>query len=259
MQTDHEVETPVSQQPRRAAISASYTCVTDFSLDLHLYVVDCDSMVLGPSNHSEGSLTLTRQHQLRCLHWNWQYIFFSDESKFQLFRADGSSVLCSGDCTVWWWICDDLGRYLWPTADGNLTAHRYINQVVCPVLLPFLQHKPRLFVSTGQWQTSHSLCGTTVLCCNQRQCVDLSPIEHLWDHLGQRIWCRPNPPVYWYQLVQALRQEWRAIPDAIIKHLTNSVRCWVHACILAIETCSLWSNVFTFVMSCLIWNHTFHP
>ena len=50
----------------------------------------------------------------------------SDENRFQLLRADGrtriyqkenSSVLCWGDCTVWWSICDGLGRDLWPTAD----------------------------------------------------------------------------------------------------------------------------------------------
>ena len=60
-------------------------------------------------------MTLTMQYRLRRLRWarqlqRWQHqngqrVLFSDESRFQLFRAYGrrenSSVLCSGDGTVW--------------------------------------------------------------------------------------------------------------------------------------------------------------
>ena len=53
------------------------------------------------------------------------------------------------------------------------------------------------------------------------------------------------------QLVQALRQVWRAIPDAVIGRCTNSgLLAYLHMMdIHATETCSLWSNVFTFIMS----------
>ena len=92
-------------------------------------------------------MTLTRQHRLRRLRWarqfhcwqnrNRQRVLFSDESRFQLFRADGrtriyrpagenSSVLCSGDCTVgggsvmvWDGICGQQRTY--PIViDGNI-------------------------------------------------------------------------------------------------------------------------------------------
>ena len=42
---------------------------------------------------------------------------------------------CSGDCTVWWWICDGLGgicgqqRTDLIVIDGNLTAHHYLDMV----------------------------------------------------------------------------------------------------------------------------------
>ena len=90
---------------------------------------------------------------------------------------------------------------------------------------------------------------------------DLSPIEHLWDHLGQQIRRRPYPPMNRNQLVQALRQEWRAIPDAVIRRLTNCVRRRVRACILAHGGHTRYSGktLFTFVMSRPVWNHTFHP
>ena len=48
-----------------------------------------------------------------------------------------------GSVMVWGSICDQQRTDL-IVIDGNLTAHRYINQVLHPVLLPFLQHQPRL-------------------------------------------------------------------------------------------------------------------
>ena len=144
LQTDHEVEDPASQQPTRTAISACYTYLTDF-LSITSYsasglghVISRHTVRRPLRQHDIGAyrpfkgMTLMQQ-PLRSLRWarqfqlwqpfhrNWQHVFFCDESRFQLFRADGrtckrenSSVLC---CTVWWWICDGLGRYLWPTSD----------------------------------------------------------------------------------------------------------------------------------------------
>ena len=113
--------------------------------------------------------------------------------------------------------------------DGNLTALRYINQVLRPVLLPFLQHQPRLLFQQDNARPHTARMVHQCLQCSR----DLSPIEHLWDHLGQRIRRRPNPPMNRDRLVQALRQEWRVIPDAVIGRLTTSFRCRVHFCILA--------------------------
>ena len=91
-------------------------------------------------------ITLTRQHRHQHLRWacqfqrwqhrNWQRIRFSDESRFQLFRADGRtriyrcageiSALCcvqknvpfgDGSVMVCGSICDLI------VIDGNLTAH----------------------------------------------------------------------------------------------------------------------------------------
>ena len=48
-----------------------------------------------------------------------------------------------GSVMVWGGICDQQWTDL-IVIDGNLTAHLYINQVLRPVLVPFLQHQPRL-------------------------------------------------------------------------------------------------------------------
>ena len=101
-------------------------------------------------------MTLTRQHRLRCLrlcqfqHWkhrNWLRVLFSDESRFQLFRADdrtriyrragertapccvqetvpfgGGSVMVRGG------ICGQQQTDL-IVIDGNLTTHSYLHMV----------------------------------------------------------------------------------------------------------------------------------
>ena len=100
-------------------------------------------------------MTLTRQYP-RWQHRNLQRVLFSDESRFQLFRADGMTRIyrsareriapcCvqetvsigGGSVMVWWGICGQQRTDL-IVIDENLTAHRYIN------LLPFFQHQPRL-------------------------------------------------------------------------------------------------------------------
>ena len=73
--------------------------------------------------------------------------FFSVESRFQLFIADDririyrraggrTAPSCVQETTVWWWICDGLERYVWPTADRlyYLTAHRYLHIVTYTLL-----------------------------------------------------------------------------------------------------------------------------
>ena len=60
--------------------------------------------------------------------------------------------------------------------DGNLTGHPYINQVLRPILLPFLQHQPRLFQQTMPdltqlvWCNS-SLPQTTSMFCHGQQFI----------------------------------------------------------------------------------------
>ena len=130
-------------------------------------------------------MTLTRQHRFRRLRWarqfqcwehrNWQHVLFSDESMFQLFRSDERTriyrragertapccvqeavLFGGGSVMVWGGICGQQ-RTDRIVIDGNLTAHRYINQVLRPVLLPFLQHQPR-FLFQRDNARPHTAC-----------------------------------------------------------------------------------------------------
>ena len=192
-------------------------------------------------------MTLTRQYP-RWQHRNLQRVLFSDESRFQLFRADGMTRIyrsareriapcCvqetvsigGGSVMVWWGICGQQRTDL-IVIDDNLTAHRYIN------LLPFFQHQPRLLFQQDIARPHTARVVKTFFAANNVNVLpwsscspDLSSIEHLWDHLGQRILRRTYPSMNRDPLVQALTQEWRAIPDAFIRRLTNPVRYRVHA------------------------------
>ncbi|GBL84864.1 hypothetical protein AVEN_93886-1 [Araneus ventricosus] len=73
------------------------------------------------ARHKALRLDWARQHY----HWtvdDWKRLAWSDESRFQLYRTDArvltsmetSSIhrpcLSTGDCSIWWSLCDGMGR-----------------------------------------------------------------------------------------------------------------------------------------------------
>ncbi len=52
----------------------------------------------------------------------------------------------------------------------------------------------------------------------------MSPIEHVWDALDQRIRQRFPVPANIQQLRTAIEEEWTNIPQATINNLINSLR-----------------------------------
>ena len=109
---------------------------------------------------------LTREHRRQRLQWalnvqrwqarDWRRVIFSDESRFQLYRNDGRErvyrrrvryrrccvqtvePIGGGSVMVWGGICSE-GKTDLVVLDGNLNAERYIDQVLRPVVLPFVQ------------------------------------------------------------------------------------------------------------------------
>ena len=53
---------------------------------------------------------------------------------------------------------------------------------------------------------------------------DLNPVEHLWDHLGKRVYSRRHPPINRQQLAMALQEEWDNITQDQIQRLIRSMR-----------------------------------
>lgn len=212
---------------------------------------------------------LTAEHRRRRLRWSntvrrwqrrdWQRVVFTDESRFCLFTVDGrqrvyrrrgerTAACCvrhvvpygGGGVMVWGGICGDQTTPL-VVINGNLNAQRYRDDILRPVVLPYLQQQPRGVLYQHDNARPHTarivvnfLAANNVNVLPWPACSpDLNPIEHLWDLLDRRVRLRQHPPANRQELVQALQAEWNRLPRDLIRRLTFSVRRRVLACVAA--------------------------
>ena len=209
---------------------------------------------------------IRRQNRLdwarRHLNWTqvrWNTTVFSDESRFCVYHHDGRQRVwrrrgeqyaqCCilqhdrwGGPSVMVWA-GISANYRTPLViiRGNLTAARYINEVLQPTLIPFLTTHPA--IQTFQQDNARPHTARVMAGFLERNHVDvlpwpayspdLSPIEHLWDQLGRRIARRDPRPGNRDQLVAALQEEWANIPQDNIRRLVRSMRRRCTACINA--------------------------
>lgn len=213
---------------------------------------------------------LTNRHKRLRLQWarlrqrwricDWRRVLYTDESRFCISRADGRLRVYRrrreryaqncllpvqpfglGSVMVWGGICGNRKTNL-VIVEGNLTAQRYINQVLRPVVLPFLREdvnegvlyqqdnaRPHVARIVQDFFTDNQM---DVLPWPARS-PDLSPIEHLWEHLDRKIRERDPQPATRQQLIRYLQEEWDQIPAQVIRRLTDSSRRRVQACIAA--------------------------
>ena len=132
---------------------------------------------------------------------------------------------------IWAGICHD-GRTQLKIVQGTLNAVKYRDDILDPIVLPFLQQRNFDHV----FQHDNARCHVARVCqdfLNQNHIrvlpwpalsPDLSPIEHLWDELGRRVRHRQNPPETLQELRDALVHEWNNIPQAFIQRLIGSMR-----------------------------------
>ena len=113
---------------------------------------------------------------------------------------------------------------------GSMTALRYIQEVLRPLLLPFLetlanplfqQDNARPHVARDALDFFEA-SGVNLLQWPPRS-LDLYPIEHVWDMMGRRLQNLPHPP----QTLEALRNEvqvdWDTVPEEDINHLIQTM------------------------------------
>ena len=117
--------------------------------------------------------------------------------------------------------------------NGTLTGQRYINEVLQSVVLPFVQqhhvvlqndnarpHRARIVEQVLQQNNVDHLDWFS-------RSLDLSPIEHVWDILGQRV-RQGSTTKNTQSLGAAVQEEWRRIPQLQIARLIRSMR---HRCV----------------------------
>ena len=187
----------------------------------------------------------------------WRRVFFTDEFRFTLFRADGRRRLyrrrgdrfvdaCvferdrngGGSVMVWGGISHGVKSPL-IVVPGNLTVVRYRDEILRPVAVPFVQQHQMAFKHDNARPHVARVCQDFLANNNivpldwPQYSPDLSPIEHLWDELDRRRRIRRNTPSTLGQLRTALLEEWENIPMRKINALVNSMQRRIRAVINA--------------------------
>ncbi|UYV77665.1 hypothetical protein LAZ67_15001849 [Cordylochernes scorpioides] len=136
-------------------------------------------------------------------------------------------------------IYRNVGATRVTSARGTMTAQRYVDDVLRPVTLPYLQGVPNAL-----YQQDNARPHTARISQQALQDVQMlpwppyspehSPIEHVWDIIGRRLHALPQPRSE-DELWQMVERERRAIPQDAIRTLIDSLPRRVAACIAVRE------------------------
>ena len=115
---------------------------------------------------------------------------------------------------------------------GNLNTQGYINDILRPVVVPFInnQNGPVIFQQdnahshTARVTTRFFLGNNTNVMQWPSMSPDLSPIEQVWDELDKRVRLHQVQPNTLAQLEQALIHEWNNLPQNVICRYLRSMR-----------------------------------
>ncbi|UYV79799.1 hypothetical protein LAZ67_18000688 [Cordylochernes scorpioides] len=216
-------------------------------------------------------LTLTPPNRRQRLEWcrarstwmtEWHRVVFTDESRFclssdsrcvRVWRRRGERsnpaaiverpTVRQRGIMVWGAIAYDSRSPLL-RIQGTMTAQRYVDDVLRPVTLSYLQGVPNALYQQDNARPHTARISQQVLQDVQMlpwplYSPDLSPIEHVWDIIGRRLHALPQPRSE-DELWQMVEREWRAIPQDAIRTLIDSLPRRVAACIAVRDPVREW-------------------
>ena len=208
--------------------------------------------------HRQQRLQWTQNRQ----HWTWRQwrtVLFSDESRFCISNGDGRiriwrrageryadhnvmevdtwggpSVMIWGAIALNHLVGPVFFRNVGPGRGNGITAQRYINQVLRPVAVPYIQQHNNLVLQHDNARAHSARQTVAFLQQNNIRVVpwpalspDLNPIEHFWDHIQRELNNLQPRPATAPQLERSIRQIWRNVQQATVNRLIHSMpaRC----------------------------------
>ncbi|GFV95951.1 transposable element Tc1 transposase [Trichonephila clavipes] len=140
---------------------------------------------------------------------------------------------------VWAGIMINGRTRLHVVANGTMTGHRYIDEVLLPHVRLFRGAVGDKFVFMDDNATCHRTLA--VQDCLDSEGIqrfvwparspDLNPIENMWDALGRQVSGRNYPPKNKNTLIRALTEEWDKFPQQLLDNVVQSMVRRVECCI----------------------------
>ncbi|GFV61373.1 transposable element Tcb1 transposase [Trichonephila clavipes] len=115
-----------------------------------------------------------------------------------------------------------------------MTTKRYVHDILQPHELSLMQQLPRaIFQKVNAWphtaMVSQDCLDTVTTLPWPARSPDLSPVEHIWDHLERQV----GHPTSLNELGTRLQQIWNEISQDIIQNLGTSMTNRIASCICA--------------------------
>lgn len=181
----------------------------------------------------------------------WESIIFTDESKYNLFEADGNyrvwrfsgnptldhhfrhTVKFGGGSVMVWGAITSQGVGKLVFIDERMNTELFIRTLrsglfstldmhgltVGQVYLQMDNDPKHTAKDTKEWLARNSIECLQWPSCSQ----DMNPIEYVWNYVNQKIRERKDQPSSFVKLRQMLEEEWYAVPATYIRSLYESM------------------------------------